>query len=74
MKARIGGFQGEVLVSFIINRQGKIEDVKVVEPNQHWLDKEAVRVVESMPDWMPGFQHNRLERFLFRLPILFKLN
>lgn len=74
MKARIGGFEGEVIVSFTINRTGQVEDVKVIKSVQKWLDREAVRVIVSMPDWIPGIRHNRLERVLFQLPIIFKLN
>ena len=46
--------QGRVLVGFIVNRDGSVDDVKVVKSVHPALDEEAVRVVKAMPKWKPG--------------------
>ncbi len=48
------GVQGRVMVSFVINESGKIEDVRVLKSAGELLDAEAVRIVEASPDWKPG--------------------
>ena len=70
MKERI---QGRVTVSFIIEKDGSISDVKAVRSVHPLLDKEAVRVVESMPKWSPGKHNGKPVRVRFNLPVMFKL-
>lgn len=67
------GIQGKVICEFIVNRDGSIEDVKVLRKVHPSLDKEAVRVIESMPKWIPGKQRGKPVRVKYTLPVSFKL-
>ena len=67
------GIQGKVFVSFVVNKEGDIEDVKVSRGVDPSLDKEAVRVVSSLPRWKPGKQHGKLVKVSFTVPINFTL-
>lgn len=68
------GIQGRVTVRFIVEKDGSISDVKPVLSVHPLLNKEAVRVVESMPKWTPGKQHGKPVRVQLIVPIMFKLN
>ena len=68
------GIQGRVAVSFIVEKDGSISNVRPVHSVHSLLDKEAVRVVESMPKWTPGKQNGKPVRVRFNLPVMFKLN
>jgi protein TonB len=71
--AQINGVQGRVYVSFVVNKKGEITQVELarsVDPN---LDREALRVVSSMPQWKPGRQNNELVSVSFTIPISFVL-
>lgn len=67
------GIQGKVYVQFVIERDGSVSNVKVVRGVDSSLDKEAVRVVKSMPKWTPGKQRGKPVRVSFTLPINFQL-
>ena len=67
------GIQGRVAVSFIVEKDGSISNVRPVHSVHSLLDKEAVRVVESMPKWTPGKQNGKPVRVRFNLPVMFKL-
>ena len=71
--AQENGIQGRVYVSFVVNSKGKIENVKVARGVDPSLDKEAVRVVESMPEWKPGKQGNKAVKVSFTIPVNFVL-
>lgn len=71
--AQENGIQGRVFVSFVINKNGEVTDVKVARPFDPNLDKEAVRVVKSMPKWQPGMQRGRAVRVSYTVPINFVL-
>jgi protein TonB len=71
--ARRMGIEGQVFVSFVIDKEGKISDIQVVKGISADCDKEAVRVVSSMPNWKPGKQNGRPVKSRFVLPIRFKL-
>ena len=68
------GIQGRVIVSFVVNKDGSIADVKVVRSPDPSLSKEAIRVVSSMPKWKPAHQGNKVVRSRFNLPLMFRLN
>ena len=68
------GIQGRVAVSFIVEKDGSISDVKPVLSVHPLLNKEAVRVVKSMPKWSPGKQNGKPVRVQLIVPIMFKLN
>ena len=65
--------QGRVIVQFVVNTDSTITDVNVVKPVNPYLDKEAVRVVEAMPKWIPGKLHGEPVRVRFTLPVTFRL-
>ena len=67
------GIQGRVTVRFIVEKDGSISDVKPVLSVHPLLNKEAVRVVESMPKWTPGKQNGKPVRVRFNVPVMFKL-
>ncbi|SDD02782.1 energy transducer TonB [Williamwhitmania taraxaci] len=71
--AQENGIQGKVFVSFVIEGDGRITNVKVVRGVDPALDKEAVRVVASAPKWSPGKQRNKPVRVTFTFPIIFQL-
>ena len=65
------GIQGRVFVSFVVNKEGDITDVKVARPANPSLEKEAIRVVSSMPKWTPGKQRGKAVKASFTIPINF---
>lgn len=67
------GLQGTVYVSFVVNQDGSIVDVNILRGVDSSLDKEAVRVVQSMPKWKPGRQGGKSVRVSYQVPISFKL-
>jgi len=67
------GVQGKVYVNFVVDRVGAISNVKVVRGVDPAVDKEAVRVVKSMPKWIPGRQNGEAVRVSFTVPINFVL-
>lgn len=72
--ARRMGIDGTVYVSFVVGKDGAINDVKVLRGISADCDKEAVRVVQMMPPWKPGKQNGKPVFVRFNLPIKFKLN
>ena len=68
------GIQGRVAVRFIVEKDGSISNVRPIHPVHPLLDKEAIRVVKSMPKWSPGKQHGKPVRVQLIVPIMFKLN
>lgn len=68
------GIQGKVFVQFVIEKDGSITDVKVVRGVDASLDKEAIRVIQSMPKWKPGKQRGKPVRVSYTLPINFQLS
>lgn len=72
--SRENNSQGSVLVQFVVNTDGSIQDVNAVKSSSDvYLDKEAIRVVEAMPNWTPGQQAGRAVRVRFTLPVRFRL-
>ncbi|HOV71049.1 MAG TPA: energy transducer TonB [Dysgonamonadaceae bacterium] len=71
--AQENGIQGRVICSFVVEKDGSITDVQVVRGVDPSLDKEAVRVIQSMPKWKPGKQRGKAVRVRFTLPIVFRL-
>ncbi len=72
--ARESGIQGKVFVTFVVEKDGKVTDVRVLRGIGGGCDEEAIRVVKSMPKWNPGKQRGKPVRVQFNLPIIFKLN
>lgn len=67
------GIQGKVYLKFVIERNGSVGEVIVLRGVDKSLDKEAVRVVKSMPKWKPGKQRGKAVRVWFNLPVVFRL-
>ena len=66
--------QGRVVVSFTVEKDGAISDVKVARSVTPSLDAEAVRVIKAMPKWTPGKQDGQPVRVRYNVPVSFKLN
>ena len=64
---------GRVIVTFVVNTDGSIDDAKIEKSMDPALDKEAIRVVSSMPNWIPGRQKGMPVRVKYTLPITFRL-
>jgi protein TonB len=72
--AKMNGVTGKVFVQFIIDKDGSITDVVAIKGIGFGCDKEAVRVLENAPKWIPGKQRGREVRVRMVLPITFSLN
>lgn len=71
--AQENGIQGRVICQFVVNRDGSIVDVEVVRSVDASLDREAIRVIKSMPNWKPGMQRGKAVRVKYTLPVNFRL-
>lgn len=72
--AQENGIQGKVYVKFVIERDGSVTGVEVQRGVDASLDKEAIRVIKSMPKWKPGKQRNKAVRVSYTVPINFRLS
>ena len=72
--AQENGIQGRVICQFVVNKDGNIVDVEVVRSGgDPSLDKEAIRVIKSMPKWKPGKQRGKAVRVKYTVPVNFRL-
>ena len=62
-----------MILSFTIDTDGSITDIKIVKSINTFLDAEAYRIVKEMPNWKPGKFEGKLVKTEFSLPINFKL-
>lgn len=67
------GSQGKVIVQFVVDRDGTISNPEVVRGVDPHLDKEAIRVISSMPKWTPGVQNGKKVRVKYTVPVSFRL-
>jgi len=67
------GISGRVFVQFVVERNGTVDNVKVVRGVDPALDAEAIRVVKSSPKWTPGKQRGKPVRVAYTIPIVFVL-
>ena len=65
--------QGRVVVQFVVNDEGKVSSAKIVYSIDTYLDAEALRIINAMPDWTPGKQGGKNVSVRYVLPIQFKL-
>lgn len=72
-EAKLKKIQGRVFVSFIVEKDGKVGNVKILRGIGGGCDEEALRVVGLMPNWKPGEQRGQVVRVAFNLPIRFAL-
>lgn len=68
------GVQGRVTVRFVVSKTGEISDIQLMKGISPSCDKEAMRVIKSMPKWIPGKQHGNPVNVYFTMPIHFKLS
>lgn len=74
-QAKENGIQGRVLVSFIVNENGSLSDFRIDKSSANdELDKEAVRVLKTMPNWKPGSQDGKPVKVRYQMPINFRNN
>ena len=71
--AEENGIQGRVICTFVVERDGSITEVKVIKSVDPSLDKEAIRVLKSMPKWIPGKQNGSAVRVKYTVPVNFRL-
>ncbi|MCF8238473.1 MAG: TonB family protein [Saprospiraceae bacterium] len=71
--ARENGIEGTVVVSFIVNKSGQIREPEVIYTLSDDCDEEALRVILSMPNWVPGEIDGKPVNCRFKLPIKYKL-
>lgn len=67
------GISGRVVVQFVVEKDGSVSQVRVVRGVDPSLDKEAQRVISSMPKWIPGKQNGQAVRSRFTVPVTFRL-
>jgi protein TonB len=65
--------QGKVFISFVIERDGSISDIKVMKGVGYGMDEEASRVIGKSPKWKPGKQNGKSVRVRFNMPITFTM-
>ena len=72
--AQENNVQGRVICQFVVEKDGKVTDIQVVRSSgDASLDKEAKRVIESMPKWKPGKQRGKAVRVKYTIPVNFRL-
>ena len=71
--AKAEGKEGRAVVSFVVDKSGKIRDVEVVKDPGNEMGKEAKRVIEKFPTWVPGLLEGNKVNVKFILPVTFKL-
>ena len=69
------GMDAKVWVGFVVEKDGSISNIKILECNEkgYGFENEAMRVIRIMPRWKPGMQHGYPARVYFNLPISFVL-
>lgn len=73
-EARTSNIQGKVFLTFIVEQDGSLTDIKVLRGIGHGLDEEAIRVIKSSPKWTPGKQNGKPVRQQYTVPIQFTLS
>ena len=73
IEAHANNIEGRVVVHFIVNKDGSISNVGLTRSVDPLLDKEAIRVISSMPKWKPGMQRGKAVRVKYTVPVMFRL-
>jgi TonB family protein len=73
-KARRGGVQGKVYISFVVEKDGSLSEIKVVSGLSRETDNEAVRLIKSCPKWMPGIQNGQPVRAAYTAAVPFQID
>jgi len=72
-EAERNNIQGTVLLSFVINADGTLSDIKSVRKVDPLLEEEAIRVVKMSPKWTPGYQQKKAVKVPYQVPIVFRI-
>ena len=72
-EAHKNGIQGRVIVSVVIDENGRVVDPVIMRSRYPALDEEALRIVGLMPQWKPGMQQGKAVKVEFTFPVTFKL-
>lgn len=67
------GIQGKVILRFVVEKDGSVSNVEVIRSLDMDMDKEAVRVIKKMPNFIPGKQNGKVIRVYYTIPVTFKL-
>jgi TonB family protein len=73
-KDRKKGIEGLVVLSFIVEKDGQLSNIKILKGVSPGIDKAAMKIIKKMPDWEPGYQRGKAVRTNINLPIRFSLN
>ena len=65
----VAGLKGKIFVTFVIDKEGNVVDIKVIRDLGHGTAEEAVRVLQNSPKWIPGQQNGETVRVQYSLPI-----
>ncbi|MFW6019813.1 MAG: energy transducer TonB [Bacteroidales bacterium] len=71
--ARKNNVEGTIYITFVVEQDGSISEVELLRGIEESCNKEALKVVKSMPKWRPGKQRGKAVRVRFNMPIRFKL-
>ena len=71
--AQENGIQGKVYLKFVVDKKGKVSNIEIIRGVDNSLDKEAIRVINSLPDFKPGVQHGRNVKVFYDAVINFML-
>ncbi len=71
--AREKSIQGTVILTFIVNETGKISDAKIIQDVKGGCGQEALRLINTMPDWIPGTYKGKNVKIRYTMPVRFKL-
>ena len=66
--------EGRVIVRFVVDKTGKVREVKIMQSIHPLLDQEAVRVIKAMPSWIPGEKDGKAVNVYYTLPVRFALH
>lgn len=72
--AKENGIQGRVITNFVVEKDGSVQEIQIVRGVDPALDKEAIRLIGSMPKWTPGTQRGNKVRVRYTLPVVFRLS
>ena len=71
--AKNAGIEGRVLVQFVVETDGSLSNFHIFKSAHPLLDEEAIRVLKSMPNWIPGKLGHKTVRLRYTMPVTFKL-
>lgn len=72
--AKENGIEGKVYVTFVVEKNGKVSGAKIAKGLAPALDKEALRVVNTLPDWKPGLKNGEPAAISYMVPVIFKID